>query len=235
LGLDYIDTPVRGNKWGGAHGTGADLTYSFGGASSVYRDGYGNGEPLTGFGSLTSIQKVTAVSRSDLADGWRDRRADGGCVLDMDSGEVVVEGLSMPHSPRVHEGKLWLLNSGTGFLGTVDAKTGTFEPVTFCPEYLRGLCFVGDYAVAGLSMPRGNTFSGLALYDNLKTHDAEPRCGLVVIDTKTGDLAHWLRIKGVVEELYDDVALPGARRPSALGFRTDEVRRVLSVGGDGNI
>lgn len=176
---------------------------------------------------------VTAVSQSDVADGWRDLRADGGVVIDVDSGEVVADGLSMPHSPRMHDGKLWVLNSGTGFLGTVDTKAGSFEPVTFCPGYLRGLCFIGDYAVAGLSLPRGNTFSGLPLDDNLKKFDAEPRCGLVVIDTKTGDLVHWMRMKGVVEELYDVVALPGARRPSALGFRTDEVRRVLSVGGDG--
>ena len=56
---------------------------------------------------------VTAVSRSNVVDGWRDRRADGGCVVDVDSGEVVLEGLSMPHSPRWHDGKLWLLESGT--------------------------------------------------------------------------------------------------------------------------
>lgn len=174
---------------------------------------------------------VTAISRSDAADGWRDRREDGGCVIDVESGEIAVTGLSMPHSPRVHNGKLWLLESGSGFFGTVDEKTGTFEPVTFCPGYLRGLSFIGDYAIAGLSLPRNKTFSGLALDTNLAERDVEPRCGLVVIDLNTGDLVHWLRIEGIINELYDVVVLPGARRPSALGFRTDEIRRVLSVGG----
>ncbi|SIN60007.1 TIGR03032 family protein [Parasphingorhabdus marina DSM 22363] len=63
---------------------------------------------------------VTAVSKSDTIDGWRDRRADGGVVIDVESGAIVCEGLSMPHSPRWHDGKLWVLNSGTGELGYVE-------------------------------------------------------------------------------------------------------------------
>jgi hypothetical protein len=40
---------------------------------------------------------------------------------------------------------------------------------------------------------------------------------------------HWLRIEGVVEEFYDVVLLPGVRRPMALGLKTDEIRRVITV------
>jgi len=53
---------------------------------------------------------VTAVSRSNTIDGWRDRRADGGIVIDVESNKIVCGGLSMPHSPRLHNGQLWLLN-----------------------------------------------------------------------------------------------------------------------------
>src|SRR5688572_22956696 len=93
---------------------------------------------------------VTAVSRSDVADGWRERRRDGGVVIDVASGAIVAEGLSMPHSPRLHGGRLWLLNSGTGEFGWVDPASGRFEPVAFCPGYARGLAFVGGRAVIGL-------------------------------------------------------------------------------------
>ena len=178
---------------------------------------------------------VTAVSQSDIADGWRDRRLDSGCVIDVTSGEIVVSGLSMPHSPRVHDGTLWLLDSGTGHLGRVDIEAGRFEPVTFCPGYLRGLAFVGGFAIAGLSKPRDGNFSGLALQDNLADRDAEARCGLVVIDLSSGDIVQWVRIEGVIEELYDVVTLPGARRPMALGFKTDEVRRLLSAAPPGSL
>lgn len=173
---------------------------------------------------------VTAVSQSDVVDGWRDHRANGGIVIDVNSNEIVLSGLSMPHSPRWHQGKLWLLNSGTGDFGYVDLAAGRFVPVTFCAGYMRGLCFHGDFALVGLSKPRHNkTFSGLALDANLSARKAEPRCGVQVIDLRTGDAVHWLRMEGVVDELYDVVALPGVRRPMALGFKTDEIRRVLSV------
>jgi uncharacterized protein (TIGR03032 family) len=179
---------------------------------------------------------VTATSQSDVADGWRDRRRDGGCVIDVENDAIVASGLSMPHSPRVYRDKLWLLNSGTGHFGYVDLITGRFEKVAFCPGYLRGLSFHGDYAIVGLSKSRDNrTFSGLELDDNLKGSDAEPRCGLQVIDLRTGDTVHWIRIEGIVTELYDAVVLPGVKRPQALGFKTDEIRRVLRVGQLGSL
>ncbi len=43
-------------------------------------------------------------------------------MLDVPSGEVVVGGLCMPHSPRWHDGRLWLLESGNGALGYVDLQ-----------------------------------------------------------------------------------------------------------------
>jgi len=174
---------------------------------------------------------VTAVSQSDVAEGWRDRRPDGGCVIDISSNEIILTGLSMPHSPRWYRNKLWLLNSGTGEFGCADIERGVFEPVAFCPGYMRGCAFSGDFAIVGLSKPRHNkTFSGLSLDDNLRAKDAEPRCGLVVIDTRNGDIVHSLRIEGVVEELYDVQVLPGVRRPMAIGFKTDEIRRVVTMG-----
>ncbi len=179
---------------------------------------------------------VTAVAPSDVADGWRDRRRDGGVVLDVRDGRVVAAGLSMPHSPRVYRGRLWVLNSGTGYLGTVDPARGTFEPLTFNPGYLRGLAFTGDYAVMGLSRPRHDrTFSGLALDETLAARGAEARCGLQVVDLRSGDVVHWVRIEGMVSELYDVVVLPDVTRPMALGFKTDEIERLLTVGPDGTL
>ena len=179
---------------------------------------------------------VTAVSQSNVADGWRDRRHDGGCVIDVQTNEIIATGLSMPHSPRVYRDKLWLLNSGTGHFGFIDRSTGTFEKVAFCPGYLRGLSFHGDFAIVGMSKSRENrTFSGLELDQNLKAADAEARCGIQVIDLKTGDVVHWLRIEGVVSELYDVISLPGVVRPQALGFKTDEIRRVLRMGDEGSL
>ncbi len=172
---------------------------------------------------------ATAVSRSDVHDGWRDRRRSGGVVIDIESNELVCEGLSMPHSPRWHRDTLYLINSGTGFFGRVDLSKGVFEPLVFLPGYARGLTFLGDCAIVGLSLQRENrTFQDLDLQENLKQRDAETRCGLLIVDLKTFDAPHWLRFGGIVKELYDVGVLPGVIRPMAVGFKTDEVRRYLS-------
>jgi len=179
---------------------------------------------------------VTMCGTSDIVDGWRDRRRDGGIVMDVTDNSVVASGLSMPHSPRVYQGKLWVLDSGTGRLGWIDRATGRFESLTFCPGYLRGLAFSGDWAIVGTSMPRHErTFAGLALEDELKRRNAEPRCGLLVIDLKTGDINHWIRFEKTILELYDVVVLPGVARPMALGFHTDEIQRILAVGDWGQL
>jgi len=173
---------------------------------------------------------VTCVSQSDVNDGWRDHRKDGGSVIDVQANEVITTGLSMPHSPRLYRDKLWLLDSGNGYFGYVDRQTGQFERVAFCPGYLRGLSFIGDYAVVGLSRPRNNkTFSGLGLDEELAKRKAVARSGLQVIDLKTGDIVHWLRVEGIVEELYDVSVLPGVKRPMALGFKTDEIKHTVSI------
>jgi uncharacterized protein (TIGR03032 family) len=174
---------------------------------------------------------VTAVAKSDTFDGWRDQRANGGIVIDVASGEIICEGLSMPHSPRWHDGKLWLHNSGAGEFGWVDLVKGTFNPICFCPGYLRGLDFIGSFAVMGLSKPRQNkTFSGLALDDQMALRKMEPRCGIYVIDLGTGDTVHSLTMEGVVTELYDVAVIPGKIQPAALGPGTPELKRMISIG-----
>lgn len=177
------------------------------------------------------VAYVTSVSRSDAAAGWRDRRGQGGVVVDVESGAVVVEGLSMPHSPRWYRDTLYILNSGTGFFGRVNLDRGTFDPIAFVPGYLRGLAFLGDYAVIGSSKPRENrTFGGLLLDENLRGRDVEPRCGLYVVDLMHGTIVDWLNIEGALGELYDVAVLPGAGCPAALGFKTEEVRRTIKLG-----
>jgi len=175
---------------------------------------------------------VTAVSKSDTIDGWRDRRAQGGIVIDVQSDEIVIDGLSMPHSPRIHHGKLWVLNSGTGELGWIEpataARGGQFHAIAFCPGFVRGLGFFDDYAFVGLSKPRYQRFEGLLLDRRLAETDSEPWCGVQIIDIRNGTCAHWFRIDGSVAELYDVAVVPGSIRPMALGFTSTEIMEFIT-------
>ncbi len=170
---------------------------------------------------------VRAVSKSDTIDGWRDRRFDGGIVIDVATGEIIIGGLSMPHSPRVYADKLWVLNSGTGELGWVEpaekAADAKFHVVAFCPGFVRGLSFHGKYALVGLSKPRYQRFEGLALDKKLADTDSEPWCGVQVIDLDSGACVHWFRIDGAIGELYDVAVVPGVTRAMSLSFASGEV------------
>lgn len=173
---------------------------------------------------------VTAVSRSDTIDGWRDRRHGGGIVIDVRSDEIICEGLSMPHSPRVHNGELWVLNSGTGELGIIEGAatgTGRFIPRAFCPGFTRGLALRGNFAFVGLSRPRYQRFEGLPLDQRLKETDSEPWTGIQIIDLTSGTCVDWFRMDGPIAEIYD-VALLNHRCVMTITPDSPEIRNYLT-------
>ena len=176
---------------------------------------------------------MTAVSKSDVADGWRERRRDGGVVVSVADDEIVAHGLSMPHSPRLYR-------TGCGCSTPAPANSAisisiraVFEPVCFCPGYARGLSFIGNFAIIGLSKPRQNhTFEGLELDNSLSAKDTEARCGLIVVALDSGTTAHWVRFENKIVELYDVAVLGGVRQPMAVGFKERDIIGGLITVGD---
>jgi uncharacterized protein (TIGR03032 family) len=147
---------------------------------------------------------ATCVAATNVVEGWREHRRDGGRVIDIASGETVAGGVSMPHSPRLRRGRLCLLESGTGEFGHVDLPSGRFEPVCFLQGYARGVAFLSDSVVIGVSRPRENrTFEGLALNERLAREAVGPLCHLAVVNLATGDVEHRLMIEGAVRSWSD--------------------------------
>jgi uncharacterized protein (TIGR03032 family) len=158
---------------------------------------------------------VTALGETDSAAGWRENKARGGCLIDIDSGEFIARGLSMPHSPRWHDGKLWILESGAGSLATVDLATGKLSTVALVPGFTRGLDFFGPYALIGLSQVRESAlFSGIPITDRLPV--TERMCGVWVVDTRNGQIVAFLRFEAGVQEIFAVQVLPGIRYPDVL-------------------
>lgn len=175
---------------------------------------------------------VTAVCRSDVLNGWRDRRAEGGMIMDVADDTVLTENLSMPHSPRLYDNRLYVLDSGRGHLCRVDRTTGNTEPIAFCPGFLRGLAFQNGHAIVGLSLPRDRSFAGLELDGTLQEKDADPWCGIQIVDLKSGSIVEWIRLSGGIRELFDVAVLQNTRCPMALGFVGDDIRKTISFGED---
>ena len=57
----------------------------------------------------------------------------------------------------------------------------------------------------------------------------EAAANAAFVDLKTGVLVHSMTVGGIVEELYDVLMLPCVQRHFALGFKTDDTRRVINI------
>ncbi len=157
---------------------------------------------------------VTALGTADTAGGWRENKAGGGVLIDVQANEFVCRGLSMPHSPRWYQDKLWVLESGNGTLATVDVNTGQLETVAELPGFTRGLDFLGPYAFVGLSQVRESAvFSGISLTERV----SERNCGVWVVDIRSGQIVAFLKFEDAVQEVFAVSLLQGIRFPDVLG------------------
>jgi uncharacterized protein (TIGR03032 family) len=165
---------------------------------------------------------VTALGETDTAGGWRENKKNGGVLIDVDSHEIVARNLSMPHSPRWHAGRLWLLESGTGSLGTVELATGKYEPIVQLDGFTRGLEMVGNLAFIGLSQVRETAiFSGIQITERLQ--EAERTCGVWVVDIERGQAVAFLQFEEAVQEIFAVALLPGSRYPDLINDNAELV------------
>ncbi|WP_372787029.1 TIGR03032 family protein [Phenylobacterium sp.] len=185
---------------------------------------------LNGLAMLNGVPKyATAVSRSDIVNGWRERRSEGGVLIDIETDAIVTDRLSMPHSPRAWGDRVWALDSGRGYLITVDPASGAKEDIAFCPGFVRGLTFHNGHAIATVSKPRNGTFAGLALEDALRERDGEAWCGVLVIDVRAGGIVEWIRLQGAITELFDVAVMPDVVCPMSIGAASPEIRTSITL------
>ncbi|MEP1080014.1 TIGR03032 family protein [Leptolyngbya sp. PL-A3] len=169
---------------------------------------------------------VTALGATDTVGGWREHKATGGILIDVPSHEIILHGLSMPHSPCWHNGKLWLLNSGAGELLQVDPQSGEARVVCTLPGFLRGLCCVGSYALIGLCQIREqHIFGGLPVQERFE----QLLCGVAVIDLNSGERVGLLELPQGCQELYGVQFLPQVLRPTILNIEKNETRQAFTA------
>lgn len=161
-----------------------------------------------------TVRYVTAMAETDTPNGWRVAKEKTGVLIDVPANEVVCRGFAMPHSPRVHDGRVWVLDSGRGQLVVVNPSTGKWDVVTSFPGYTRGLAFLGPYAFVGLSRIRETSvFGGLPIAE----HRDQLKCGIGVVDLRTGHQIAAFQFVDGIEEIFDVQALPSVRCPLIRG------------------
>jgi uncharacterized protein (TIGR03032 family) len=170
---------------------------------------------------------VTALGQSDTRGGWRASKANGGVVMSVPDGRVVADGLCMPHSPRWHDNALWVLESGTGRLQQLDPASGVRHVVTDGLQgFARGLGIFGPYAFIGLSKIRKTSAMDAV---PLAARREQLKCGVAVVDLRTGRIVASVDFETAVEEIFDVQVLTGQRFPEVLGFQKDTVQNTFVV------
>jgi uncharacterized protein (TIGR03032 family) len=160
---------------------------------------------------------VTAISGvSDKKEGWRENKRDSGVLVDLMNNEVVVDGLCMPHSPRIYRGDLWILDSGKGELSKI--VKGKVVPVTRFQGFPRGICFYKNLAFVGISKVRETIhFGELPITESIE----ERTCGVFVVDINTGEIVSWIKFEAGVEEIFSVCYLPYTK-PDILPIHDDK-------------
>lgn len=159
---------------------------------------------------------VTALAETDSPSGWRAVKHNGGCLIEVPSGRLVVRGLSLPHSPRVDGDRIFFLHSGQGELDAAHPLTGQVTAVASLPGVARGLALHGGFAFVGLSRARP-TLEGVPIV----ARRDELRCGMWVVNLRTGAVAAHLEFDMGVEEVFDVQVLPGVVFPHVSGPSAD--------------
>jgi uncharacterized protein (TIGR03032 family) len=169
---------------------------------------------------------VTCLGETDEAGGWRGGKATGGCVVDIGSNEVILRGLAMPHSPRWHGGRLWILNSAAGELLVLDRNTGRVTVAGALPAYVRGLDFAGAYALVGMSKIReARTFGDLPVQSRFD----QLLCGVAAVNLGSGTVEGMLEFTEGVSDLFEVRFLPGVRKPTVLNREREEFRYAFTA------
>ena len=163
---------------------------------------------------------VSALGMHNEREGWRKSLVDGGVILDVMNNKVLVEGLGMPHSPRIFGKELYFLQSALGVLTMYNLETGNVRNVDL-PGFPRGMAEYDGMLFIGLSKIRksSKTFSQLPVKERA-TH-----AGMVVVDIKSGFILGEMRYENLIDEIYDVQVLPNYTRPGIINPE-DEVHNL---------
>lgn len=173
---------------------------------------------------------ASAIGISDENLGWKNQRSNGGIIIDTRTNEVIIEGLSMPHTPRLYQNALWFLEAGRGYLCRYDLQTKELTKKLWIPGFLRGLRFFKNYAVVCSSKPRDKIFDGLPLEDEIKKRNIEAQCSISIIDLDKMETIHDILITGSVKEIYDIIVLEDCKTPLLYGLEKEDMNKMIVVG-----
>ena len=168
---------------------------------------------------------ATCFNQGDSAQSWRGNITSDGVLIDIETDEIITDGLAMPHSPKLIGNDLYVLQSAKGELTKIDVNTGKQETVVKLDSFVRGMDICGEYLFIGLSKLRKNSKTFAKLAGNFSKNEA----GIAIIHLPTGSHYGHIQYHASVEEIYDVKILPNTQRPNILNPQSEESNMAVST------
>lgn len=170
---------------------------------------------------------VSALSQTDIPNGWRKHKVDGGILMHVPTNTIVCSGLAMPHSPRYYDGKVYILLSALGQLACFDPKTEQLEIIADLGGFARGMSREGKYLFIGLSKIRKKSKG----FKDLPIADKANQAGVIIFDMELGKTVGFIIYESSVDEIYDVKVLKGIKRPGIVTPQKQAHRFAVSYPG----
>lgn len=175
----------------------------------------------------TMPKYVTALSATNTKDGWRENKMGSGVLLEVPSSRKILEGLAMPHSPRIIDGELYVLESGKGTLLKVNPEECTSEVVYDFGCFVRGMSNHNGILFIAKSQIRSTSkdFNDLDVKENSRT------AGVIVFDLNKKEVLGQIDYITTVEEIYDVQVIENYLKPVVLTNKSEKYKQVITFPG----
>lgn len=164
---------------------------------------------------------VTTFNQLDKIDSWNQKSKASGTLIDVDTDEILLDKLVMPHSPRIYNNKVYLCDSGVGKLLCYDLETRTVNEIMHFQGFPRGMNFYGPLLFVGLSKVRDSDEKEpiplARMYE-------ETYSGIRVINLEDNSEIASLTFEGDLEQIYDIAIIPHAVNPEILNIDDSLIR-----------
>ncbi len=168
---------------------------------------------LNGMATIDRVPAfVTALGKTNIKGGWRENITKGGVLMKVPSGEIILDNLAMPHSPRIINNKLYLLLSAKGEIIKCNIEKKNYETVFKCPGFIRGMAVYDKYIFVGLSKIRNTSKT----FNKLPVKEMSDYAGIIVIDLEKKQEIGKIKYQTTVEEIFDVQILPNVVSPGML-------------------
>jgi uncharacterized protein (TIGR03032 family) len=167
---------------------------------------------------------VTTFNMEDTRDSWSEGRIDYGTLIDIDTDEILIEGMIMPHSPKVHNGSIYVCESGLGNVWQYNIETKEKTELIKLQGFTRGVNFYGGLMFVGTSRIRSSDIKNPTPLTKMYE---ETFAGIWVINPNTGEEVAHIKFEGNIDQIYDIAIIPNSTCPELLQTSSSLTRHLF--------